>query len=64
MCVKLSPGDLNPGLCPLHATNTYTCEVTIAPRVCGGTNALIKSTIKCSKYNVTLTLIDELHQFN
>ena len=27
-------------------------------------NALIKSTIKCSKYNVILFLIDELHQFN
>ena len=27
-------------------------------------NALIKSTIKCSKYNVILFFIDELHQFN
>ena len=36
MCVKLPPGDLNPGPCPPHPTSTYTCGVTIAPRVCGG----------------------------
>ena len=36
MCVKLPPGDLNPDPCPSHLTNTYTCGVTIAPRVCGG----------------------------
>jgi len=35
MCMKLPPGDLNPGPCPPHPTSTYTCEVTIAPRVCG-----------------------------
>ena len=33
MCVKLSLGDLNPGLFPPHPTSTYTCEVTIVPRV-------------------------------
>ena len=27
-------------------------------------NVLIKSNVKCSKYNVILFLIDELHQFN
>ena len=32
--MKLSPGDLNLGLCPPHPTSTYTCEMTIAPRVC------------------------------
>jgi len=36
MCVKLPPGDLNSGPCPPHFTNTYTCRVTIAPKVCGG----------------------------
>ena len=36
MCVKLSPGDLNPSSCPPHPTSTYTCEMTIAPRVRGG----------------------------
>ena len=36
MCVKLAPGDLNLGLYPPHPTNTYTCEVTITPRVCDG----------------------------
>ena len=39
MCVKLPPRDLNPGPCPPHPTSTYTCGVTIAPRVCGGTIA-------------------------
>ena len=32
MCVKLPPGDLNPDPCP--SQSTYTCGVTIAPRVC------------------------------
>ena len=36
MCVKLPLGDLNPGHCLSHLTSTYTCRVTIAPRVCGG----------------------------
>ena len=36
MCVKLPPGDLNSGPCPPHLTNTYTCGVTIAPKMCGG----------------------------
>ena len=36
MCVKLSPRDLNPGLCPLNAISTYTYGVIIAPMVCGG----------------------------
>ena len=36
MCVKLLPGDLNPDPYPSHPTSTYTCGVTIAPRVCGG----------------------------
>ena len=29
MCVKLPFGDLKPGSCPLHLTNTYTYGVTI-----------------------------------
>ena len=36
MCVKLPLGDLNHSPYLLYPTNTYTCEVTIAPRVCGG----------------------------
>ena len=34
MCVKLSFEDLNSGPCPPHLTSTYTCRVTIVPRVC------------------------------
>ena len=36
MCVKLPLGDLNPDPCPPHSTSTYTCGVTIAPRVFDG----------------------------
>ena len=36
MCVKLPPRELNSGPCPPHPTSTYTCGVTITPRVCGG----------------------------
>ena len=34
--MNLSSRDLNPSPYPLHPTSTYTCEVTIVPRVCGG----------------------------
>ena len=34
MCVKLPSRDLNPSPCPPHPTSTYTCKVTITPRVC------------------------------
>ena len=33
--MKLPFGDLNPGPYSSHPTSTYTCEVTIAPKVCG-----------------------------
>ena len=36
MCVKLPHGDLNLSPYPTHPTNTYTCGVTIEPRVCSG----------------------------
>ena len=38
MCVKLPPGNLNTGPYPSHSTNTYTCEVIIAPKEYGGDN--------------------------
>ena len=38
MYVKLSPEDLNPGLCLPYPTSTYTYGVTIASRVCGDHN--------------------------
>ena len=49
MCVKLSPGDLNPVPYPLHPTSTYTCGVTITPRVCGGQPNTKLITIKSHK---------------
>ena len=36
MCVKLPPENLNLDPCPPHPTSTYTCEVTITSKVCGG----------------------------
>ena len=42
MYVKLSPKDLNLDLCPSHPTSTYTCGVTIALRVCGGQEHILK----------------------
>ena len=45
MCVKLSPGDLNPSSCPPHPTSTYTCEMTTAPKVHGGIPVLTDTEI-------------------
>ena len=36
MYVKFPSGDLNPDPYPPHPTSIYTCEMTTAPRVCGG----------------------------
>ena len=41
--MKLSPGDLNLDSYPPHFTSTYTCEVTITPRVCGGSSMMLTS---------------------
>ena len=32
----LLPGDLTSSFCPPHPTSTYTCGVTITPKVCSG----------------------------
>ena len=34
--MKLPPNDLSPGSCLPCPTSIYTCEVTIVPRVYGG----------------------------
>ena len=33
--MKLPPDDLSPGFCPPRPISTYTCEVTIVPRMYG-----------------------------
>ena len=33
MCVKHSPGDLNPDLCPSQRTSTYNCKLDIVKLV-------------------------------
>ena len=43
MCVKLLSKDLNLDHYPPHPTSTYTCGVTIAPRMCGNINEHINS---------------------
>ena len=42
MCVKFPPGNLNSDIYSSHPINTYTCEVTITPRVCSGQNFIIR----------------------
>ena len=44
MYVKLSFGNLNFNPCFSHPTSIYTCEVTTAPRVCGGGVICFQST--------------------
>ena len=41
MCVKLPLGNLNSGPYLPHYTNTYTCKVTIAPKVCNDINLIL-----------------------
>ena len=41
--MKFSPEDLNLDSYPPHFTNTYTCEVTITLRVCGGSSMMLTS---------------------
>ena len=36
MCVKLPPGDLNPGYFPPHLTSIYINRVTTGPKMRGG----------------------------
>ena len=42
MCVKLSSENLNFGSYPPHFTNTYTCEVTIVPKMYGNLVSFLK----------------------
>ena len=53
MYVKLFSGDLNSDLCLLHPTSIYTCGVTTAPRVCGGTFFFLFFSIEKPKEYVT-----------
>ena len=41
MCMKLHPEYLNSGPFSSHLTNTYTCRMIIALRVCGGVSYII-----------------------
>ena len=39
--MKLTLGDLNHGPCLPHPTNTYTCGVTITPRISSNGKILV-----------------------
>ena len=52
MCVKLPLGDLNPASYPPHPTSIYTCGVTTAPRVRGGSFALLEKGATTNNNNV------------
>ena len=65
MCVKLPPGELNFDFCPPpspHPISIYTCEVTTAPRVCGGVSdrLLLMDTLKSGG----ATLKIKLHKYH
>ena len=47
MYVKLSPRNLNFGLCPSHLTSTYICGMTIVLRVCSLCPSHLTSTYIC-----------------
>ena len=59
MCVKLLPRDLNPGPYPSYPTSTYTCGVTIAPRVCNGRD-LLNCLLFCYFEKVLNYLLDSI----
>ena len=61
MCVKFSPGDLNPASYPPHPISTYTCEVTITLRVYSGEQQNIErvSNVGSSYKYSTLLLVTE-----
>ena len=64
MCVKLPSRDLNPGPWPLHPTSTYTCGMTIAPKVCGGDNSTFISDVRTAQHNVRIIKCDVLVTIN
>ena len=49
MYVKLPPKDLNSGFYPPYPTNTYTYEVTIAPRIYSDISRFYIG-IKCNQF--------------
>ena len=43
--MKFSPRNLNPDPYPPNPISTYICEVTIAPKVCGGQSVTILNNV-------------------
>ena len=58
--MKFPPGDLYPGPCPLHPTSTYTCGVTIVPKVCGSDNSTFISDVRTAQHNIRIIKCDVL----
>ena len=51
MCLKLPLGDLNSGPYPPQPASTYTCKVTITPKVCGGNDTSLYKTFVVNNIN-------------
>ena len=55
MCVKLPLRNLNPGSCSPYSTSTYTCEVTIVPKMRNGIIINIENPIELIRIEVSMT---------
>ena len=55
MCVKFSLRNLNPGSCSPYSTTTYTCGVTIVPKMRNGTIINIENPIELIRIEVSMT---------
>ena len=61
MYVKLPPGELNFDPYPPHLTSIYTCRVTIAPRMRGGTSpdtSIIEKSVEFMQFCLKMTHIN------
>ena len=57
--MKLLPKDLNLGPYLPHPTSTYTYEVIIAPRVCGGKNNILCVRKLCIEFERELEIYNK-----
>ena len=57
--MKLPPKDLNLGPYPPHPISTYTYEVIIAPRVCGGKNNILCVRKLCIEFERELEIYNK-----
>ena len=64
MCVRLFSGDLNSDSYLPHPTSTYTCGVTITPKVCGSKKHLsLYLSTKSEKHKRKILLHTYVHLY-